>query len=52
MAAIGMMAGGTIVNAFSFSRSNFLFSLLRNKDIDKERKRHDPAVVQYAKREG
>ena len=49
MAAIGMMVDGAIVNAFAFSGSNFLFFILRNKDIEEEPKRHDLAVEQLQK---
>ena len=41
-----MLLGGTLVNALAFSGSNFLFSLLREKGVDEERKRHDKAVEQ------
>ena len=39
-----MLVGGALVNSLAFSGSNFLFSLLRNKGVDEERKRHDKAV--------
>ena len=34
------MVGVATTNAMAFSGSNFLFSMLRNKDIDKECKIH------------
>ena len=36
MAAIGIIMGGAIINALAFIRSNFLFSTLSIKSIDKE----------------
>ena len=44
MASIGFLIGGAIINALAFSGSNFLFSTLSKKSIDKERKRHDKAI--------
>ena len=41
-----MLVGGAMVNALAFSRSNWLFSMLRSSCIDEERKRHDKAVEQ------
>ena len=41
-----MLVGGAMVNALAFSGSNFLFSMLRNSDLNEERKRHDQAVEQ------
>ena len=49
MAAISMMVGVTMINAFALSGSSFLFPMLRNKDVDKERKGHDLAVEQLQK---
>jgi len=46
MAAIGMMIGGTVVNALAFTGGNYLFSVLGSKsgEAEKERKRHDLAI--------
>ena len=41
-----MLVGGAMVNALAFSGSNYLFSILRSSDLNKERKRHDQAVEQ------
>ena len=41
-----MLLGGALVNALAFSRSNYLFSMLRSSGVDEERKRHDKAVEQ------
>ena len=46
MASIAMLVGGALVNALAFSGSNYLFSKLKNSNIDEERKRHDEAVEQ------
>ena len=46
MASIALLVGGALVNALAFSGSNFLFSKLRGKGVDEERKRHDKAVEQ------
>ena len=47
MAAIAMMLGGALVNAFAFTGSSYLFSMMRHKDDENiERKRHDLAVEQ------
>ena len=35
-----------MVNALTFSWSNYLFSMLRSSDLNEERKRHDQAVEQ------
>ena len=47
--AIAMMVGGAIINAVAFSGSNYLFSSLRSKEADAERKRHDLALEQLTK---
>ena len=47
--AIAMMIGGALVNAVAFSGSSFLFSSLRKKEEDAERKRHDLALEQLTK---
>ena len=44
MASIGFLIGGALVNALAFTGSNYLFSSLSKKSIDKERKRHDKAI--------
>ena len=44
MVSVGFLIGGAFINALAFSGSNFLFSSLSNKSIDKERKRHDKAI--------
>ena len=36
MASIGFLIGGALINALAFSGSNFLFSSLSKKSIDKE----------------
>ena len=41
-----MIVGGAMVNALAFSGSNYLFSMLRSSDLNKECKRHDQAVEQ------
>ena len=41
-----MLVGGAMVNALAFSGSNYLFSMMRSSDLNKERKRHDQAVEQ------
>ena len=46
MASIAMLVGGAAINALAFSGSNFLFSKLRDRSVDEERKRHDEAVEQ------
>ena len=46
MANIAMFVGGAMVNALAFSGSNYLFSMLRSSDHNKERNRHDQAVEQ------
>ena len=37
MATVAIIIGGALANALAFSRSNFLFSSLSKKSIDKER---------------
>ena len=44
MAAVTIITGGAIANALAFSESNFLFSTMSIKSIEKERKRHDKAI--------
>ena len=44
MASIGFLIRGALVNALAFTGSNYLFSSLSKKSIDKERKRHDKAI--------
>jgi len=44
--ALGMMIGGTVVNAAAFSGGNYLASILQHRGADAERKRHDLAVEQ------
>ena len=44
MATITFIIGGAIANALAFSGSNFLFSRLSKKLIEKERKRQDKAI--------
>ena len=44
MASIGFLIGGALVNALTFTGSNFLFSSLSKESIDKERKRHNKAI--------
>ena len=39
-----MLIGGALVNALAFSGTNYLFSTLRKRGVDEERKRHDKAV--------
>ena len=46
MASIAMLVGGGMVNALAFSGSNYLYSMLRSSDLNKERKCHDQAVEQ------
>ena len=46
MASIAMLVGGALVNAFAFSGSNYLFTMLRSSGVDEERKRHDKAIEQ------
>ena len=41
-----MLVGGAMVNALTFSGSNYLFYMLRSSDLNEERKRHDQAVEQ------
>ena len=57
MESIGFLIGGTLINALTFSGSNFLFSNLSKEQINKERKRHDKAIedlqraqIEWAKR--
>ena len=45
MASIGFLIGGAIINDLAFSGSNFLFSTLSKKSIDKERK----DIIEWAK---
>ena len=53
MASIGFLIGGRIINALTFTDSNYLFSSLSKESIDKERKRHGKAIedVQRAQTE-
>ena len=44
MASVGFLIGGALINALSFSGSNFLFSSLSKDSINKEQKRHDKAI--------
>ena len=44
MATVAIIIGGAIANALAFSGSNFLFSTMSKKSIEKERKRHDEAI--------
>ena len=44
MPSIGFLIGRALINALAFSGSNFLFSSLSKKSIDKEGKRHDKAI--------
>ena len=44
MASTGIMIGGALINALSFSGSYFLFSSLSKESINKERKGHDKAI--------
>ena len=37
MATVAIIIGGALANALAFSGSNFLFSTLSKKSIDKER---------------
>ena len=41
-----MMVGGALVNAFAFSGSNYLFSMLRDSDVAEEQQRHNRAIEQ------
>ena len=57
MASVGLLIGGTLINALAFSGSNFLFSSLSKESINKEQKRHDKAIedlqraqIEWAKR--
>ena len=57
MASIGFLIGGALINALAFSGSNFLFSSLSKKSVNKERKRHNKAIedlqraqIEWAKR--
>ena len=43
---VGMMVGGALVNAFAFSGSNYLFSMLRDSDVAEEQQRHNRAIEQ------
>ena len=49
MASIGFLIGGALVNALAFTGSNYLFSSLSKESIDKERKRHDKVIKDFAK---
>ena len=44
MATVAMLAGGALVNAVAFNSSNYLFSVLRDSGVARERKRHNKAV--------
>ena len=44
MATIAIIIGGALANALAFSGSNFLFSTMSKKSIEKEQKRHDKAI--------
>ena len=44
MASIGFLIGGALVNALTFTGSNYLFSSLSEESIVRERKRHDKAI--------
>ena len=46
MATVAVLVGGVIVNALTFSGSNYLFSQLSSKFVDKEQKRHDITLEQ------
>ena len=52
MASVAMLVGGALVNALTFSGSNYLFMMLRSSGVDRERKRHDKAVKQLHRRHG
>ena len=47
MATVGIIIGGAIINALAFIGSNFLFSTLSKKSIDKKRKKHDKAEESF-----
>ena len=49
MASFAIMIAGAAINALAFSGSNYLFSSLRKKGADEERKRHDKAVEDLQK---
>ena len=44
MASIVFLIAGALINALAFSGSDFLFSSLSKKSIDKEQKRHDKVI--------
>ena len=44
MSSIGFLIRGALVNALAFTGSNYLFSSLSKKSVDKEQKRHDKAI--------
>lgn len=46
--AVAMLIGGTVINASTFSGSNYLFSHM-GKDTEAERAIHDTAVEQLQK---
>ena len=46
MASIALLVGGAVVNAVTFTGSQYLFSQLQGSKVDAERKRHDQAVEQ------
>ena len=44
MASIGFLIEGALINALTFTGSNYLYSSLSKESIDKERKRHDKTI--------
>ena len=50
MASIGFLIGGALINAIAFTGSNYLFSSLSKESIDRDRKRHDKAIVENLQR--
>ena len=47
MVSVVMLLGGALVNALTFSGSNYLFSMLRSSGVDQERKRNDKESSSY-----
>ena len=48
MATLAVMIGGAVINAVTFSGSNYLFSKLSNHG-EAEQKRHDLAMEEFQK---
>ena len=46
LSSIAVLVGGALVNTLAFSRSNYLFTMLKSSGADEERKLHYKAIEQ------